>query len=194
MVKHGIVVVLGVALAGLLSACGSQQLPRPLSPAERLEVRATTIPAVVGVLPSRGQEHEENLRRILDESGLFRRVALAADLDQAPDLAVVITGRCDRNPTTLVPMFTWLTLGLLPTWVHDGQGYEISFHPPADGRRRVAIACGPDRAIAFGWLAAPLNVLPGWTLTDPEKHPRYAHRLALEVARREDDLRDLLEP
>jgi len=79
-------------VAVLLSACGSQQLPRPLSPAERMEVQATTIPAVVGVQPSMGEEHEENLRRILDESGLFQRVALARDLDEPPDLAVVLTG------------------------------------------------------------------------------------------------------
>jgi len=188
------VAVLGVAMVGLLSACGSVQLPRALNRAERVELTAASIPAVVGVLPGSGEVHAETLRTLLDESSLFERVALARDLERKPDLLVGIRARCDRNPTTLVPMFTWLTLGVLPTWVHDGYGYSLTFFPPGASDRRVVIGCGPDRVTAFGWLATPLNVLPGWTVTDPVKHRRYANRLALEVARREDDLRALLEP
>jgi len=187
-------VVLCGAATGLLSGCGSIQLPRALSPAERAEVRAASIPAVVGVLPSSVRGEAETVREILNGTALFNRVALAEDLDRPPDLLVEVEEPCDRKATTLVPMFTWLTLGFLPTWIHDGYGDSLAIYPPGSPERRVVIGCGPDRTVVFGWLGAPLNVLPGWAFTDPVKHPRYVHRLALELARREEDLRALLEP
>ena len=90
----------------------------------------------------------------------------------------------------------------LPSALADSGELNISrsngtfaFFPPGETGRRVVVGCSDRRHTAvFGWLGIPLNVLPGWALTDPVKHPRYANRLALEVVRREDDLRALLDP
>lgn len=187
--------VIATAAAAWLTACGSIQLPRALSPPERMEVEAASIPAVVGVLPRPIRNQDEDLRRILDDSGLFLQVELAEELEPAPDLLVRIERGCEEKATTLVPMFTFFTAGILPTWVRDHYGDSIAFFSPGEPARRVEIGCSEKRYTAvFGWLGTPLNVLPGWTLTDPVKHPRYGNRLALEVARREDELRELLEP
>ncbi len=67
--------LLGVLAAGsTLAGCGSVQLPRALSGAERRIVEAASVPAVVGVLPSSAPADSQLLQRILAGSGLFERL------------------------------------------------------------------------------------------------------------------------
>ena len=173
----------------LLAGCGSMQMPRTLSPAERMEVEAVEIPAVVGV---QGWRWSEELQGILDASGLFRRVALLSALDQPPDLVATVRERCSFHRGGFIPIWTVLTLGVVPTWTRTEFGYVFAFHAPSAPDRKVVVGCGPGGYLVVGWLGTPLNALPGWTLSDPEEHPRYHHRVALEVARRGDEINALL--
>lgn len=184
-------VALGLVVGGLLSGCGSVQLPRGLSAAERSEVQAASMPAVVGIRPWGGAEE---LRAALDEAGLFERVELLHDLDEPPDLILRPGKDCGAEKATyLMPMFTWMTLGFLPTWGRFEFGHELIFHPPGTLADRLVVGCGIAGYVVFGWLGTAMNVLPRWSLAlEPEKRPRYTRRVALEVARRAGELRLLL--
>lgn len=184
--------VAGVALTGLLlSGCGSVQLSRGLSRAERAEVQAASVPAVVGIRPWDGAEE---LRTALDEAGLFERVELLPDLAGEPDLILQPGTDCEaKDATYLMPVFTWMTLGFLPTWGRFEYGHELIFHAPGTLADRVTVGCGTGGTMVFGWVGTAMNVLPRWTLTtEPHKKPRYTRRAALEVAKRADELRLLL--
>lgn len=53
--------------------------------------------------------------------------------------------------------------------------------------------CGTGGTMVFGWVGTAMNVLPRWTLTtEPHKKPRYTRRVALEVAKRAGELRQVL--
>lgn len=183
-----------LVLTVMVWGCGSVQLPAALTPAERAEVEAASIPAVVGIERSGGRRSDDDLLRILRGSGLFSRVEWLTELDEEPDLVGGVRRHCEENPTNLTPLFTWLTLGVVPTWIRDRYGFSFVLFDPEAPSRRVEIGCGPRRTYLFGWLGTPLNILPGWTLGRPEEHPRYARQVELEVVRAAEAIRRLLAP
>lgn len=193
MRRPSIRAALGLLVAGLSWGCGSLHLPAALSPDETAEVQATSIPAVVGVERSGGVLADGDLFRILSDSGLFARVEWLGELDAEPDLVAGVRERCEENPTAVTPVFTRMTLGVVPTRIKDRYGFAFVFYAPATPARRVEIGCGPRHTHLFGWVATPLDVLPSWGLTRPEEHPRYARQVEVGVARKADELRRLLE-
>ena len=175
-----------VLLALFALGCGSTRLPAKLSSGERQRVEAARLPLTVGVEPSRSTG---DLVRFLRETGLFATVEPLEGLAASPDLVVHFEERCSFHRGGFIPLLPILTLGVVPQWGRFELGYAFSFRSPLEVGEPVLIGCGEAKGtMVVGWLGIPLNVLPGWTLQDPEKSPRFYNRLALAIAEREDDI------
>ncbi len=177
-------------VAGLfvLTACGSMHVPPRLNRSEAATLSAAHLDLKVGV---RESSWSPRLIEILSGSGLFREVqplAAAGDVDLIAEPAE----RCSYHRGGFIPMFTALSLGIIPQWQHTEFGYAIAFSTPAQPERKVVIPCGPGGTIVVGWLGTLLNPLPGWTLADPEQSPGYRERVALEIGRAAPALAELI--
>lgn len=177
--------ILIVLLALSALGCGSTRLPAKLNSAEQQQVEAARLPLTVGVEPSRSTE---DLVRFLRGTALFAQVEPLEGLT-SPDLVVRFEERCSFHRGGFVPLLPILTLGVVPQWGRFELGYAFSFRSPQDTGTPVLIGCGEaEGTMVVGWLGLTLNVLPGWTLQDPEKSPRFYNRLALAIAERRDEI------
>jgi hypothetical protein len=175
-----------VLLALVAVGCGSTRLPAKLSSAERQRVEAARLPLTVGVEPSRSTG---DLVRFLRGTGLFTQVEPLEGLAAPPDLVVRYEDRCSFHRGGFVPLLPILTLGIVPQWARFELGYAFSFHSSGGAGEPVLIGCGEaEGTMVVGWLGIPLNVLPNWTLQNPEESERFYNRLALAIAKRREDL------
>jgi hypothetical protein len=114
---------------GLSGGCYAQRLPPVLSPQESALIARGPLPYRVVVVPwdsAAAARHHQNPQayaaatlRWLKSSGAFASVRLGSADDTAADFVASPTGvYCN---TAVVPMFTILSLGLIPTIFNDTQ-------------------------------------------------------------------------
>ena len=168
-----------------LAGCGSIHRPAPLTAAEAARLDRTGSLGVVAVegdaCKSWGRKGE--LHGMLERTGLFRRVVEPGTDDPAPDYMARIDERCSYRRGGWIPLWSVLTLGVIPTFQEMELGYGFTLHHLATGRE-VRIPCEIRTIVAVGWLPELMNVLPGWSRDDPEKTRNFDRRLAYAIASR----------
>jgi hypothetical protein len=184
---HPRFVVLSLAIAfvlALLSGCGSSLPPRPLTAAQRSFLDQTPSLGVVAVtVPEPDYGHAATLRDMLQRTGLFERAELLDPAAPAPRYTATIVDRCSCRHGGWIPILPVLTLGVVPQFARCSVGYAFTLRETASGKE-AQIACDIKETVGVGWLPALMNVLPGWTLSDTEKSPRFERRLAYSIASR----------
>lgn len=187
--RHAVPVL---ALALLLGACGTMQLPPRLTADERTLVETHRFDAVVGVAPYSIEYTRKDVRAVVRDTGLFTRVDFVEDLEAAgiaPDLVVSL--QRIRGGTAIIPVLTLVSLGVLPTFTHETMGYDLIFATP-DRREALTVGYSFRGRIGLGILSSPLNLLPGWE--HPKRRPpeRLGRRFAVEIAGRAEEIEALL--
>ena len=184
----GILAVVLAAAVSVLSGCGSGLPPRPLTAAQSsFLAQAPHLGVVAVTVPQPDYGHAANLRDFLGRTGLFERAVLVDPAGSAPAplpaYTATITDRCSCRHGGWIPVLPILTLGVVPQFARCSMGYAFTLRETATGRE-TPIACDIKTTVGVGWLPALMNVLPGWTLDDPEKGPRFEKRLAYSIASR----------
>lgn len=178
-----VLVVIGLGLAG---GCASTSLPPRLTDAQAKAVETTRFKATVGVEPHKFPVYSEKLIRNLRATGLFERVD-ALDMFAEPPTFVA---RVDREiyGTAAIPLWTGLSLGLIPTTVSEQHGHAFSLVPTARRDQRIPIVFSYRGPSTLGWWAVFLNLTPDRTWRDVYSHPRFIEGLAWQVVAREREI------
>jgi hypothetical protein len=162
-----------------VAGCGSVHWTFPDSRASDAEfLAAHRSDLTVAVVSDQQPVAASDLAESIEATGLFRSVALVdARSDAHADLIATIPRpyACSAG----IPMLTIVTFGVIPTVEHeDCRGLRFTLEPAGthDERRARRIDLPLTQTIVFGWLGAPLNLLPDWRLEDVRESPE-AHRL-----------------
>jgi hypothetical protein len=173
---------------GILLGCGSSRSPRPLTAAQASLVHGVGVVGGLGVVaveaPHEG--YDRILASLLERTQLFRAVLLLPRSSPAPegiDYIATVTGRCSARHGGWIPWLPILTLGIVPQFHTFEVGLPFTLRRVSTGEE-VAIPCEIRSTAGVGWLPALLNVLPGWSLEEPEKTPNFGHRLAFAIVSR----------
>jgi len=200
------VVLLVVAAfpAGCLSgACGAYRRPAPLSGAERQLSASAPLPDTVSVVPwdsETGQRlhkdpeiYARSLADLLTRSKAFRTVRFEAAPGVDTDLIASSTGLyCN---TAVIPLFTILSLGTVPTIVEDEECQAMVLRSArAPTRTSTEIVARYKGSVVMGWAVVPLGAVPGWSHGSLREDDRYAERFRIEIFRQRARIAELAAP
>ncbi len=170
----------------LLTGCigwGSAALPPPLSDADQRTLADSHFPLVIGVATWRDGVSTDRLVDGLRDTGLFDRVEPLATLHEPPDLiARQVRG---VSGTAVIPIWSLLTLGVIPSSVAEEWGYVFDlWSPDAPGELRRVEYTYTGRT-TLGWVALIDGFLPGRTVApfSPYGSSKMHDQLALAVLR-----------
>jgi hypothetical protein len=185
--RASIVLVLTVSVSvSVLAGCGSSLAPRPLTAAQASEVQRIGLGVVAVEAPEGGESYARILASMLERTRLFRSVLLAPTSGPAPqgiDYVATVTGRCSARHGGWIPWLPILTLGLVPQFHTMEVGLPFTLRQVST-REEVVVPCEIRSTLGIGWIPALLNVLPGWSLDEPEQTPNFAGRLAYAIVSR----------
>ncbi|HXU44856.1 MAG TPA: hypothetical protein VN783_04980 [Thermoanaerobaculia bacterium] len=169
--------------AVVLSGCGSSLPPRALTAAQAAQVAAVPSFGVVAIAKAE-YGNAGILRSQLEATGLFRTAVLeGAEGAAAADWTATLTGRCQNRRGGWIPFLPILTLGVVPEFARMELGYSFTLREAATGRT-IDVPCEIKSTIGVGWLPALMNVLPGWSLKEPEETKSFRERLAYAIVSR----------
>jgi hypothetical protein len=180
-------IVVGYGMAG---GCFAQRLPPAPSAGEAATLRQPPLPYAVAVMPwdaataaKRGQNPQaygDAAYRWLKGSGAFSSVQSTPSDLLGVDLIASSTGAYCNS--AVIPLFTLLSLGVIPTLFTDHDCEGIVFRPnDANRTDSVALSYDQEGRVIMGWLALPIGFLPGWTHGSALEHPRSRDRARLAV-------------
>jgi hypothetical protein len=187
--RASIFFVLAVGLAGsVLGGCGSSLQPRPLTAAQASQMQRSGTGGSLGVVaveaPDEG--YARILAGMLERTGLFRSILLVPRSGPALegiDYVATVTGRCGARHGGWIPWLPILTLGIVPQFHTFEVGLPFTLRR-ASTHEEVAIPCEIRSTLGVGWIPALLNVLPGWSLEEPEQTQSFHRRLAYAIVSR----------
>jgi len=187
--------VLPFVLYGLTGGgCGAQRIPTALTPAERVLLAQPSLPYSVAVVPwkpgSRGQDaaaYTSPLTTALGGSKAFRSVKRdVASGHSAANLTATSTG--DYCNTAVIPIYTILTLGIVPTIFTDTDCIGMVFrrNDGNPGGDSVVVHFENSERVVMGWIAMPLGFFHGWTHGEARRSGPYLDRLRIEILSHRD--------
>ena len=165
---------------------------------QRAQLREPPLPYVVQVVPWR--QPADSVREVspwtgevarqLRLTGAFQTLLyLPGSRTPAPGVQLIAEATLEQCAISLVPFFTVLTLGLVPTVFTDRECSGAVFRR-ADGTRpqdSVVVRIRHQGKAVMGWAAAPLGLLPAFSYRSARGQKGYhqAFRLAI-IAKREE--------
>ena len=145
----------------------------------------------VGVDRHRYPAYSDALVKALQRTKVFDRVDHLDRLSTPPALVA----RVEREiyGSTVIPVATLLSFGLVPTTTEESFGYAFSLSPLGQDAQRVPIEYSYRGRSTLGWVAMFQGLVPGYTVFpfDPERSSRFRDRLALAILDRTDDIRQM---
>jgi hypothetical protein len=168
----------GISLAAL-GGCASEALPPPLSEEQAKAVDAAHFKATVGVKRYNPPVYSDTLVKYLRETGLFDRV----DYVEAFDTPPTFTARVDATVygTAAIPIFTFLSLGFIPTIFEEDHGAVFSLFPTASPKKRIAIDFKYHGPSTLGWWAVIDGAFPDRTWMSADSTPRFRQALSWHI-------------
>jgi hypothetical protein len=167
--------------------CGAMTAPLPLTPAERAKLDAAQFELTLGIGEHHAPWAREDLVAALARRRLFLRVDRLEAFSEPPDLSakVLVFG----NPDNKLPIWTFLTLGLVPTVGRGFDGVTVTLASPAT-KRTLEFRIEQQDLIVVGW--AGLAMLPSseWVAAS-SYNGRMFDRIASELAARADAIETL---
>ncbi|MGQ0667763.1 MAG: hypothetical protein ACT4O4_12090, partial [Nitrospiraceae bacterium] len=125
-----------VVVAGLLKGCASEQRPLPLNRSEETLAGSKGFELSLGVEPSTPPVYAQNLLGALRETRLFHEVQPSGKIN-APHLLARVETPITGN--AVIPLLSFITLGLIPTVTEEDHGYSFSLRPSGSSARAVTI-------------------------------------------------------
>ena len=175
-----IVIVSLILIAGLTGGCTSSTLPPQITPEQRALLQRTRIDVTIGVEDFQAPVYSENLTKALGQTHLFARVDRLANFTSPPDCIARVQEEIYGTDT--IPIWTGLSLGIIPTTVNEMHGYSFSLSRSGTAAPRIPIRFAYTGPTTLGWWALVLNLSPNRTMRDVESHPRFIEALAWEIA------------
>lgn len=176
--------------------CGAQRIPAALTPTERVLLAQPSLPYSVAVVSwkpgSRGQNasaYASPLTAALEGSNAFRSVERDVMSGQpAANLTATSTG--DYCNTAVIPIYTILTLGIVPTIFTDTDCIGMVFrrNDVNAGRDSVVVHFQNSGRVVIGWVGMALGFFPGWTHGEARASRPYLDRLRIEILSHSDQI------
>lgn len=181
----------------LTSGClgwASAALPPALSDDERAVVAHAHLPLTVGVERYEHPAYSDKLLDGLRATELFDDVAPLDEFAAPPSLVA----RVDRQiyGHAMIPFWTFLTFGIVPTSADEESGYSFTLSPPDRPQERVRVEYAHRGRTTLGWVALVDGFLPDRTIApfSPDSSSRMIDRVKLAILARREDLVRLTSP
>lgn len=172
--------LVGIAIGG---GCSSSTLPPRPTDAQMALLKATHFRASVGVEEYKYPVYSEHLVRDLRSTGLFDAVDPLEKI-AAPTFVARIERPIYGRAT--FPLWTILTLGIVPTTVEEEHGYVFSLFPTSNPNTSVPIDYRYRGPSTLGWISFFLNFSTDRTGDNPIETPRFREGLALILSLNRD--------
>ena len=167
--------------------CGATTAPLPLTPAERAKLDAAQLELTLGI----GEHHapwvRDDLVAALARRRLFRRVDRLEAFGEPPDLTAAV--QVFGSPDNKLPVWTFLTLGLVPTVGKGFDGVTVTLAAPAT-KRTLDVRIEQQDLIVVGWAGLAMLSGPEWVLSGSYNR-RMFDRIASELAARAEAIETL---
>jgi hypothetical protein len=170
---------------GLAGGCFAQRLPPALSSEEARALEQPPLPYAVAVVSAarpgqNPQAYGDAAYKWLNGSGAFSLVRRSDADDRGMDLLASSTGAYCNS--AVIPLFTILSLGVIPTIFTDRDCQGIVFRPNQPNRSdSVEVHYEQESRVIMGWFALPIGALPGWTHGAALEHRRSRDRARLAI-------------
>jgi hypothetical protein len=179
-------VAFAIFLAGAAASGGCYaHRPQGAAPAA-----SAALPYAVSVVPwtaaaDSGRDRDafaRTLASLLENSAAFKQVHLNATPAESAELVAISTGlSCESS---VVPVFTILTAGIIPT-VFEGERCDGLILRSSKGGAAppVEIRVRDNAQVVIGWPALVFGLLPGWSFGVAGDDDAYAMRVRDEIAK-----------
>ena len=189
LLAGGIIAVLAVIAS--FGGCGSFSLPPKPTDSQLAVLKQTHFKATVGVEAYKYPIYSEHLLNDLRATGLFDAVE-PLDRIQNPTLIARVERTVYGKAT--IPLWTIVTLGIVPTTVEEEHGHVFSFHPVNNAGSPVVVDYRYRGPSTLGWIATFLNFSSNRTSENPIETPRFREGLAVAVSSRREQIASLVIP
>lgn len=194
--------LLAAIVAILVTGCGAQRVVFTPTAEQRALLDAPPLDLSVVIVdwsPKEAQGRSSNayatkLEDLLVGSRAFRLVTYdpSGAGAKTADLIAVSTG--DYCNSAIIPILTILTVGVVPTIWDETNCDGVRFRPGhgvVDSTRTVVARERRTGKAVMGWVAGPLTLLPGWSISSGAAQPAYRQAFRLAIIARQDELRRL---
>lgn len=178
-------VVIAVLVVVSWKFCSSVTLPPALTPAQEALIRETHFHMTVGVESFTSPVYSERLTVNLRNTGLFDAVR-PLDSIPRPDLIARVTRPIYGN--AVIPIFTAISLGLVPTISDEEWGDAFVLIRTADTTKQVPVEFSYHGPTTLGWFAVIQNLRRDRTADDPYTTARFRDGLRWQIAQKKKDL------
>ena len=181
-----IIIALPIIIVGLSGGCSITSLPPKLSKAQLEEIEKTHLAVSIGVEEIKYPVYSETLTKALQRTHLFDKVAPLKSIKEPP----TYIARVERTiyGTAVVPIFTGLSLGIIPTTVQEEHGHSFSLTSTSGSNRKIHIEFSYRGPSTLGWWAVILNMLPNRTSADVYEHSRFNQNLAWTIVSHKSEI------
>jgi hypothetical protein len=184
-----LILPLTIMIVGLAGGCTSSTLPQRITSEQRALLQRTRIDVTIGVEDYEAPVYSEDLTKVLLKTHLFTRVDHLTNFTTPPDFVARVEERIYGS--AVIPIFTGLSLGIIPTTVDERHGYSFSLGRPGTEAPRIPIRFVYKGPTTLGWWAVFLNLSPNRTMRDIDGHPRFIESFAWEIATKRDEIESL---
>src|SRR2546426_1003468 len=142
--------------------CASSTLPPRLTTAERARLKGAHLPFTVGVERHRYPAYSDSLVKALRRTKVFDRVDHLDRFSTPPALVA----RVEREiyGSAVIPVWTLLSFGLVPTTTEESFGYAFSLSPTGEDVQRVPIEYSFRGRTTLGWVAMFHGLAAGYSV------------------------------
>ena len=178
----------GLIIVIFFSGCASSKLPERLSVLKMQKLKSTNIPFSVSVERYKYPVYSESLETNLSNTKIFKIVEKDDQISN-PELVAKIEDRI--YGTACVPVWTLLTLGIIPTFVEENHGDSFSLSSPTNPNKKVNVTYRYRSTTVLGWLGLFLKFHPDWSFSSYEHSQRYLDSFAYEIAIKAESIKAL---
>jgi hypothetical protein len=186
-----------LTIAAASGGCYAHRRPAAMSADEQKLLEAAPLPYRVSVVPWNSEPGEQSsqdpdayaksLAALVARSKAFRASRLEPHPGADAQLVAISNGaHCN---TAIVPLFTIISIGLIPTSFDDEDchGMVIRSVDPSSSQP-VEVGVRHKGQVVMGWAAVVIGALPGWSYGSGSDDRRYGERFRLDVIKHREEI------
>ncbi len=181
---------IGLSVLGFMRGCSSAALPPEPRASELAKVRATHFRTTVGIEKDQYPVYSQRLVESLRHTGLFDAVDA---LEHLPNATLVARVQRHIYGTASIPIFTVLSLGIIPTTVQEEWGESFTLRRNGTAQPAVAIDFSYVGPSTLGWWAAIRSLSPNITTVSPPGTSRFRDAFSVAICSHAEEIGHLLE-
>lgn len=188
----------------VLTGCMAQHVVFRPNAEQRALLREPPLPYIVQVVPWATQRAMRSPSAYTDNAALLVQRSLAfqsviyekGSRTPAPGVTLFAESSGDHCNTAIIPLYSILSLGLVPTIFTDVECSGAIFRR-ADGTRpqdSVVVRIRHRGKAVMGWVAAPLGLLPAFSYRSARGQKGYHQAFRLAILEKREELAALAAP